>query len=266
MGRGARKPRTERRRSDDAGRPLPYICVMLKLLLPVLLIVGLVAFWKVKARASGNQLRRVSRPLQHDQLGLLFRKLANAADIDQIEVRLLPDEKINGLATDTGEIYITQGLLDTFRAGKVSARELASVAAHEMGHLALGHMKRRMIEVAGRQAAHLVLGGLLARLIPFVGNYLAVWLLNLVTASLSRRDEFEADAYATALMVRSGLGAEPQATMLEKLPKLVPGADGVPAWLSSHPPSDQRARAIRENAARWQNHEPHAATDEGNTP
>ena len=37
-------------------------------------------------------------------------------------------------------------------------------------------------------------------------------------ARLSRRDEFEADAYATALMVRSGIGAEHQARLLEKLP------------------------------------------------
>ncbi|MEM7212039.1 MAG: M48 family metalloprotease, partial [Pseudomonadota bacterium] len=134
--------------------------------------------------------------------------------------------------------------------------ELASVAAHELGHLALGHMKRRALQVGGLQAAQLVLGGILGRVIPFFGGYLAVWLLGLVTAKLSRKDEFEADAYATALMVRSGIGAEHQATLLEKLPYLLPGAGGSASWLASHPPSDQRAQAIRDNADRWAGHAP----------
>lgn len=229
---------------------------MLKLLLPILIIAGLVAFWKLRAQSSGYALRKTSRELQNDQLEALFQRLAHAAGVERVEVRVLADRNPNGLATDTGEIYITQGFLDAFRNGDVTARELSSVAAHEMGHLALGHMRRRMIQVAGTQAASMVLGGLLARMIPFVGGYLAVWLLNLVTAKLSRRDEFEADAYATALMVRSGIGAEHQATLLEKLPALIPGAADSKSWLASHPPSEERAAAIRENAERWRVHAP----------
>lgn len=243
-------------RQRDLGHINPYISRMIKLLLPFLVIAGLVAFWKFRAQASGNALRLSSRTLQNDQLERLFQRLADAAGVDRVEVRVLPDGNPNGLATDTGEIYITQGFIDCFRRGDVTAPELASVAAHEMGHLALGHMKRRMLQVAGTQAAQFVLGGLLARLIPFVGGYLAIWLLNLVTAKLSRQDEFEADAYATALMVRSGLGAEHQASLLEKLPKLIPGAVNSKSWLASHPPSDQRAAAIRQNAERWDVHAP----------
>ena len=229
---------------------------MIKLLIPILLIVGAVAWWKFRAQSSGLALRKGSRPLQNDQLEGLFRKLADAADVESVEVRVLPNRNPNGLATDTGEIYVTQGFIDAFQRGDVSARELASVAAHEMGHLALGHMKRRMLQVAGTQAAQLVLGGVLARLIPFVGGYLAVWLLGLITAKLSRKDEFEADAYATALMVRSGIGAAHQARLLEKLPELIPGAGAPRSWLASHPPSDERAAAIRQNAERWQGHAP----------
>ena len=64
---------------------------------------------------------------------------------------------------------------------------------------------------------------------------------------------FEADAYATALMVKSGLGAEPQARMLEKLIELVPeAATQETSWLASHPPVTERAEAIRQNAERWE--------------
>ena len=229
---------------------------MFKLLLPILMIAGLVAWWKFRAQSSGSALRISSKVLQNDQLEALFQRLADAAGVDKVEVRVLPDRNPNGLATDTGEIYVTQGFIDCFKRGDVSARELASVAAHEMGHLALGHMKRRMLQVAGTQAAQMVLGGVMARIIPFVGGYLAVWLLGLVTAKLSRKDEFEADAYATALMVRSGIGAEHQAKLLEKLPDLIPGAADSKSWLASHPPSAERAMAIRENAERWVDHAP----------
>ncbi|MEO1490710.1 MAG: M48 family metalloprotease [Pseudomonadota bacterium] len=248
----------QRRQGRDGAQAAPYMFGMIKFLFPILLIAAMVVFWKIRAQSSGHALRGKSRPLQNDQLEAMFARLANAAGIDRVEVRLLEDSGINGLATDTGEIYVTEGLLEQFRTGAVSAREIASVAAHEMGHLALGHMKRRMVEVAGRQAAHIVLGAVVGRIIPFFGHYVVAWLLNLVTAKLSRRDEFEADAYATALMVRSGLGAEAQATLLEKLPKLIPGASAPQAvsWLASHPPVDERATAIRANAERWQDHAP----------
>lgn len=230
---------------------------MTKLLIPILILVGLVFWWKIRAQGSGAALRKQSRLLQNDQIEALTQRLATAAGIDKVEVRVLPDRNPNGFATDTGDIYVTQGFVDALQRGDVNGRELASVAAHEMGHLALGHMRRRMLEVAGRQAALMVLGGIFARIIPFIGGYIVAWLLNLVTARLSRRDEFEADAYATALMVRSGIGAEHQANLLEKLPALIPGSEGAGVgWLASHPPAAERAEAIRENARRWADHAP----------
>lgn len=222
----------------------------------LVLLGGLYLWWQFSAVNSGRALRRRARPLQNDQLEALFRRIANAAGIDRVEVLVLPDRTPNGLATATGDIFVTQGFVDAFHRGDVSARELASVAAHELGHVALGHMRRRMVQMTGMQAAQMVLGGVLGRFIPFFGWQIAAWLLGLVTAKLSRKDEFEADAFATALMVRSGIGAEPQATLLEKLPDLVPGSGMARSWLASHPDPDQRAAAIRANALRWQDHAP----------
>ena len=118
---------------------------MIKLLLPVLLIAGMYFWFRVRAQMSGSALRGQSKVLQNDQLEGLFQRLADAAGIEHVQVRVLPDRNPNGLATDTGEIYVTQGFIDCFQKGEVTARELASVAAHELGHLALGHMKRRAL-------------------------------------------------------------------------------------------------------------------------
>ena len=82
----------------------------------------------------------------------------------------------------------------------------------------------------------MVLGWIPNRFLPFIGWIVARWVTMFVLTRLTRKDEFEADAYATALMVKSGLGAEPQARMLEKLRELAPEtAMQETNWLASHP-------------------------------
>jgi len=230
---------------------------MIKLLPILLLIAGLFAWMRVQSALSGAGLRRQSRPLANDQLEGLVTRIARTAGVDGVNVRVLPAEMINGLATPRGEIYVTRGLVRAVQSGRVTGAEFASVVAHELGHLALGHTRRRTVDVMAAQAATMILGGIIARLVPVIGWYVARALGSLFVASLSRKDEFEADAYATALMLRSGLGAEPQARMLEKLGSLspegaMPQPEGGPAsWLASHPPVSERTDAIRANAARW---------------
>ena len=223
-------------------------------LIPILLmIIGVFVMFRISSWKTGRTLRRRSRPLLNDQIEALLGRLARTAGIDKVEVRLLEMPVVNGLATPAGEIYITRGLFRKFQTGRISAAELASVVAHEMGHLALGHTRRRIIDVTGAQTIHLVLGSILNRFIPILGWIVARWVATFVVTRLTRHDEFEADAYATALMVKSGLGAEPQARMLEKLIELVPeAATQETSWLASHPPVTERAEAIRQNAERWE--------------
>ncbi|MBY8975511.1 M48 family metalloprotease [Rhodobacteraceae bacterium NNCM2] len=222
---------------------------LLTLLIPVIIMV---VIWRANALFSGRSLKRQSTPLRNDEIEVALRRLAHAAGIDGIHVRVLNQDMINGLVTPSGDIYVTRGLVNQYHRGRISLGEFTSVVAHELGHLAHGHTKRRIWDVAGAQLIMIVLGGILVRLIPFVGYYIARWLGSLFVATLSRKDEFEADSYATALMIRAGFGAEPQARMLEKLVELVPGAERAGnSWLASHPPVAERAAAIRGNAQRW---------------
>ncbi|MEL6475736.1 MAG: M48 family metalloprotease [Pseudomonadota bacterium] len=223
---------------------------LIVLLLPVLMVM---VIWRVSAVLSGRTLRQQSRPLRNDEVDMALRRLSHAAGVDQIDLRVLDQEMVNGLVTPSGEIYVTRGLVQQYQRGRIKLAEFASVIAHEMGHLANGHTKRRMWDVAAAQLITVIIGGLIARLIPFVGIYLARWIGSLFVARLSRKDEFEADAYATALMIKAGFGAEPQARMLEKLIEITPGAEAHgKSWLASHPPVAERAKAIRANATRWE--------------
>ena len=181
-------------------------------------------------------------------------------EIPHLKAHVLPQEAFNALASPDGGIYLTEGVLRRHRMGEVSSEEVASIIAHELGHVALGHSKRRMGEMAAQNAARVGLVLVLGRLIPFIGGYVAVWIAGLlsalVTAKLSRKDEFEADAYAAALMRKAGLPVEAQARMFDKLaamrPAGAPGADGPLAWLMGHPAPEERAAAVRRLAAQWE--------------
>jgi putative metalloprotease len=97
-----------------------------------------------------------------------------------------------------------------------------------------------------------MLSAVLNRFIPILGIWIANFISTVLMAHLSRRDEFEADAYASALLIKSGIGTGPQKSLFRKLGKLTANhAEGVPAWLLSHPKTEERIAAIEANEARW---------------
>jgi putative metalloprotease len=229
-----------------------HISVMIKFIPIILpLVYGLVMF-RLSAWQLNRTLKRQSSLLADRQLLRPIQLLANALDLESISVSIYEIEPVNGLAAPDGRIFITRGFYDKFTAGEVTENELASVIAHELGHVALGHSKRRMIDFSGQNALRMALGTLLSRILPGIGGILANLLSNLLMARLSRSDEFEADEYASALMMKSGIGVEHQISMFEKLEQLSGNnANLQPAWLLSHPKTMQRIKKIQENETKW---------------
>mgnify|MGYP005847505877 CR=1 FL=1 len=216
------------------------------------LAIGYVQF-RVSLAALMRQLDQKSRPLQDDVLEALVARIGRAVDLPDLRAHLFDMPVVNGLATPDGRIFITTALFDKYRFGIIRAEEVASVIAHELGHVALGHHTRRLIDWTGQSAARMALGLLLNRFLPIVGFWIANVLAALVMARLSRRDEFEADRYATALMLKAGLGHAPQIAMFRKLETMAPaaGGQGGAAWLASHPAVEERVAAIEANVAAW---------------
>ena len=229
-----------------------HISVMIKFIPIILpLVYGLVMF-RLSAWQLNRTLKRQSSLLADRQLLRPIQLLANALDLESISVSIYEIEPVNGLAAPDGRIFITRGFYDKFTTGEVTENELASVIAHELGHVALGHSKRRMIDFSGQNALRMALGSLLSRILPGIGGILANLLSNLLMARLSRSDEFEADEYASALMMKSGIGVEHQISMFEKLEQLSGNnANLQPAWLLSHPKTMQRIKKIQENKTKW---------------
>ena len=110
-----------------------------------------------------------------------------------------------------------------------------------------------MIDFSGQNALRTAMAMILNRFLPGLGAIVAGAITSLLSARLSRNDEYEADAYASALLTKSGIGTAPQKSLFQKLEKLT-GAHGaaVPAWLLSHPKTGERIAAIEANEAKWQ--------------
>ena len=225
---------------------------MIKFIPIILPFVYGLAMFRLSAWRLNRTLKNQSSLLADKQLLKPIQRLADALDLESISVNIYEIEPINGLAAPDGKIFITRGFYNKFTSGEITGSELASVIAHELGHVALGHSRRRMIDFSGQNALRMALGSILSRLIPGLGGIIANVLSNLLMARLSRTDEFEADEYASALMMKSGIGVEHQISMFEKLENLSGNnANLQPAWLLSHPKTKKRIEKIQENLLKW---------------
>lgn len=226
---------------------------MIKLTPILLAIVYAVVMYRFSAWRTAKELDSKSSELADPKLKRLTDRMAAALELPRIRVHIYEIEPVNGLAAPDGRIFITRGFYNKFRSGQVTGEEMASVIAHEMGHVALGHSRRRMIDFSGQNALRTALAMVLGRFIPGVGIWIAGAITSLLAAKLSRSDEYEADAYAAALLTKAGIGVEPQISLFQKLDALTrQGGATPPAWLMSHPKTDDRIAALRALDAKWQ--------------
>ncbi len=226
---------------------------MLKFTPILLALLYALAMYRFSVWRTTRELDARSTELADPRLKSVFDRLARALDLPRVRVHLYEIDPVNGLAAPDGRIFITRGFYRKFQTGEVSAEEMASVIAHELGHVALGHARRRMIDFSGQNALRTALAMILSRFLPGIGVWIANGITSLLAARLSRGDEHEADAYAAALLTKAGIGTEPQKSLFQKLEALTSGAGGaMPAWLMSHPKTADRIAAIEKLENRWQ--------------
>ncbi len=158
---------------------------------------------------------------------------------------------VNAFALPGGFVFISRGLLAL--AGNEA--EIASVLAHELGHVNARHSAERMTQgmVAGIGAAVLgVLAG--SRAVSQIANYGAqVWV-----KGFSRQQEFEADMLGVRYMSRAGYEPEAAVTFLSTLRKhsmleakllgLPPGRVDEFNIMSTHPRTIERVRVAMKAA------------------
>ncbi len=168
------------------------------------------------------------------------------------KVTILNSQSINAFALPTGQLYVTRGLV----ALADDDSELASVIAHEMGHVIAKHAELREKEEQQVDLVNRVVTDVVSD--PTAGA-LALAKSKLELASFSQKQEFEADAIGIGIAARAGYdpyGAARFLTAMERNSEIKPEQTGsinpaAPDFLSSHPSTPERVTQAIANARQY---------------
>jgi len=156
---------------------------------------------------------------------------------------------INAMALPGGYVYVTRGML----AHLNNEDQLASVLAHEIGHVAARHAARQTWQQQLGQG--LLLGGVLlgqglglpAQDILNLGSMAA----QLIFLRYSRENELEADKLGVEYSSAAGYDPREAVGLFETLDRIQEKeGQGMPSFLATHPDPGDRIQRIRELTAR----------------
>jgi metalloprotease len=153
--------------------------------------------------------------------------------LQQIEVKIVEDPKINAASAGNGEFYVTTGLMN-----RANDEQLRGVLAHEIAHDDLGHPAKAQLIGTGVGLGMM----LLEQLIPGSGGVAPV-AGALIARGYSRPQEYAADHHAVEILRRAGYPTGTMASALSWLMKAEGDSGG--GILSSHPATSDRIRALR---------------------
>lgn len=189
---------------------------------------------------------------QYEMVQRVAKKIATASEESGFkwEARLLKaDDVPNAFCLPNGRIAIYTGILQKGLADNED--RLAIVMGHEVAHAILRHGGKRMTQgsLANIASAAADVGFSLTKVDETNKGYLMGAFgigTQLTVLSYSRDHEREADKEGLRYAIRAGYKAEEAPGLWEDMAKLGGGSGFV--WLSTHPPSQERADTLRQLA------------------
>jgi Zn-dependent protease with chaperone function len=170
-------------------------------------------------------------------LDTMVARLSRNAPLDlPLKLAVIRRAEANAIALPGGYIYVFQGLL----VKAENPDELATVIAHEIGHVVHRDGTRSVLQGAGLS---LLFGMLLGDFVG--GGAVVIAAKTLIQSSHSREVEAAADAFGTRLVAQSGGDAAALAAILMRIDG--DKKPGTRIWLD-HPQVEDRVRAIKANA------------------
>ena len=173
------------------------------------------------------------------RLNKIAKALGNNINGTPVNYKVYMTSDVNAWAMANGCVRVYSGLMDIMNDNEVEA-----VIGHEMGHVALGHVKKGMQVALGTnavRAAAASAGGIVGSLSQSQLGDLGEKLVN---SQFSQRQESEADDYSYDLLRKRGINPGGLATSFEKLAKLEAGRQS--SMFDDHPASEERAQHIRD--------------------
>lgn len=166
----------------------------------------------------------------------IVNKICEANDIDRggIKVHVLEKDEINAFAIPGRHIMVYSGLI----LAADNPEELTGVICHELAHIEMDHVMKKMVREVGLSALLSISAGQAG------GQVIGEAVRTLSSTAFDRKLEKEADIKAVDYLAEAKLNPEPFANFLFKLSG--GEVDKYLSWISTHPESKERAKYIIE--------------------
>ena len=189
---------------------------------------------QINQELVGQEIRLYRNPQITSYVNEIGQRLAEGSKRPDIPYtfQVVNDKSINAFATMGGFVYVNAGLI----AAADNEAQLASVMAHEIGHIAARHAIQQMRQAAIQQGIASA-AGLDRNTIINLGVKVALQLPN------SRKDELQADQLGLQTLEKAGYAPSAMVAFMEKLLK---AGGSVPTFLSSHPATQDRIKALQQ--------------------
>jgi len=180
-----------------------------------------------------KQVKLFRNPEAQNYINQIGQRLAQASERPNIPYtfQVIDDRNINAFATMGGFVYVNTGLI----AAADNEAELASVMAHEIGHIAGRHAIKQMRQSAVAAGVATAAGVDRNKLVQ-IGVELAL------NRPKSREAEYEADRMGLATLARAGYAPRGAVDFMTKL--LQSGSP--PTIISTHPATRDRISAMQQ--------------------
>ncbi|MET2985865.1 M48 family metallopeptidase [Aureibaculum conchae] len=199
---------------------------------------AILSLQSVKWMDENNPIAEAGDPYA-DRLAKLVKGLENEDGLE-LNFKVYRVIDVNAFATPDGSVRVMAGLMDL-----MTDDEILSVIGHEIGHVKLGHSKKRYQSAYSISAAkdlavaNTGAGKILAD--EEIGNFVE----NVANAQFSQSHESASDEYGFKFMVKHGMNYHAMQGAFQKLADL--SEDGGKGSLtSSHPGSAKRAKRAKE--------------------
>ena len=161
---------------------------------------------------------------------------ANKIDKNKLKVHVLNKDDINAFALPNGHLIIYSGLI----LSSDNQEELAGVICHEIAHIQLNHVMKKLVKEIG-------LSVLISMTTGNSGSEVIKETAKLLSSSAFDRSlEKEADIEAVNYLVNANINPQPFADFLYKLSDSEHEASKYFTWISTYPDSKERAEYIIE--------------------
>lgn len=174
--------------------------------------------------ADRRRVQRLFNEVARHEVGLPLR----------LELRRGQRVGANAFALPSGTVVVTDELVKLAQHDG----EIVAVLAHEAGHVARRHALRRAIQ--GSVVALIVV--LVTGDVSSTSTLIAALPTVLVETQYSRAFEHEADQHALDHLLARRIDPVHFSNFMRRLEESRPGDSGLPAWMSTHPPTAERLR------------------------